>query len=142
MPVTPVADTPSATANLSTAESVVQNFGNLTYVPVLVKQPIIPNSDYDMDWQGWWRVGEDVPGRAVYVLIDGKDNYFYATNQDRSVETKGRWQFSPGKALVIQESERVSTTFKRWVFVDGTTSYVLRGRTWEKWEKVVDPMLP
>ncbi len=120
----------------------VQNFGNVTYAPTIVSLATIPESKYEMDWQGWWKVGEDVPGRAVYVLIEGSDEYFYASNADRSVETRGHWKVSTGGALTVEAPERVFTTFKQGVMVDDTTAYVLRGHTWEKWESITDPMLP
>lgn len=135
---TPVLAEPTA----ESSEIAVQNFGDVAYMPTVVKSPVISNKYYDGDELGWWKVGEDRPGRAVFVLIEGSDEYFYATNQDRSVEVRGQWKFTPGGKLQIETPRGISTTFSRWVFVDETVSYVLRGKTWEKWEKVVDPMLP
>lgn len=123
-------------------EIAVQNFGNVTYVPTVVKVSTVPESKYEMEWQGWWKIGYDKPGRPVYVLIEGSDEYFYATNAERSVEARGHWKVSADGALTVETPERIFTTFKRGVFVDENTAYVLRGNTWEKWESIVDPMLP
>lgn len=125
-----------------TSEVSVQNFDNVTYTPTVVTLATIPESKSKMDWQGWWKVGQDAPGRSVYMLIEGSDEYFYASNADRSVEARGHWKVSADGALTVETPERVFTTFKRGIFVDENIVYVLRGQTWEKWESITDPMLP
>lgn len=129
-------------SGIKAPEIAVQNFGNVTYLPTVVKVSATHESKYEMEWQGWWKIGYDKPGRPVYVLIEGSDEYFYATNADRSVEARGHWKVSSDGALTVETPERIFTTFKRGVFVDENTAYVLRGNTWEKWESVVDPLLP
>lgn len=152
-PVVPQANSASTTetvtsipvsggATTGSSEITVQNFGGVAYMPNSVKAPSTSGTYYDGDELGWWKVGQNGPGQDVFVLIEGTDNYFYATDSKRSVEAKGHWKFTEGGALTIETPDRVYTTFSRWVFVDETVSYVLRGKTWEKWEKVVDPMLP
>ena len=139
-PSTPITDTKPIQE--TAPEVAVQNFGSVSYTPTVMALAKLPNSKYEMDWQGWWKVGESAPGRPVYVLIEGSDEYFYATDAQRSVETRGHWKVSTDGALTVEAPERVFTTFKQGVMVDDATAYVLRGHTWEKWESVVDPMLP
>ncbi len=144
-PVPPVTTTTTVietAPEVKNKEIAVQNFGNVTYVPSVVKVSTMPESKYEMEWQGWWKIGYDKPGRPVYVLIEGSDEYFYATNADRSVEARGHWKVSADGALTVETPERILTTFKRGILVDENIAYVLRGNTWEKWESVVDPMLP
>lgn len=118
----------------------VQRFGQVRYIPTVVSQPAVLKPQPQMDWQGWWKVGQDAFGRDVFVLIEGSDNYFYATNEQRSVEATGNWEYRADGPLSITLWENSALLFGTWI--NDETSYVLRGGVWEKWEKVADPMLP